>query len=120
MKELIKRGKKKLDFIEIDFDNDFGIKLKTFLSKTRNGNKPQLKNLFRTEPDSSQRIFTAIDKNSNWQGLITLTKNSVCKYHCELLRLDLIFPHDLKHHKQQKYFYSSSFIFLNKSLAILK
>lgn len=85
LKELIKRGKKKLDFIEIDFDNDFRLKLKTFLSKTRNGNKPQLKNLFRTEPDSSQRIFTTIDKNSNWQGLITLTKNSVCKYHCELL-----------------------------------
>ena len=85
LKELIKRGNKKLDFIEIDFDKDFELKLNSFYSKTRNGNKPQLKNLFRTNPDSSQRIFTAIDKDNNWQGLITLTQNSMYKYHCELL-----------------------------------
>jgi hypothetical protein len=85
LKELIKRGNKKLDFIEIDFDKDFELKLNSFYSKTRNGNKPQLKYLFRTKPDSSQRIFTAIDKDSNLQGLITLTQNSIYKYHCELL-----------------------------------
>ncbi len=85
LQELVKRGSKKVNFIEIPFDENVHKEFLIFLTQTRHSSKPQLQNLFLTNLEKSQRIFIAIDKNKNWQGLISITQNGKNKFHAELL-----------------------------------
>lgn len=85
LQELVKRGSKKVNFIEILFNENVLKEFLIFLKRTRHSSKPQLQNLFLTNLEKSQRIFIAIDKNKNWQGLISITQNGKNKFHAELL-----------------------------------
>ena len=85
LKELIRRGLRHGDVIEVP-RNDVTIeKLNEFRNTSRHSREPQLKHLFVTEFLEETRLFVFHDKHEQWLGAVLVSVNSTNKYHTELL-----------------------------------
>lgn len=88
LQELIKRGLRKGNIIEVTRDNQSIKKLAELSKNSTHGNEPQLKHLFLTEFTEGTRLFVFENKDKQWLGGILVSINSPNKFHTELMLRD--------------------------------
>lgn len=86
LKELVKRGRRHGFIKEQDFTAaTTTAKFEQLKKSSVHASEPQLKYLFRTETDITQRLFTFADRSDRWLGAVTISRNNPHKYHTELI-----------------------------------
>lgn len=85
LRELIKRGFKKGQVIEVARNEESNPLLDKLKMSSRHGKEPQLKHLFITEFIEGTRLFVFINRDNEWLAAVLVSINSPDKYHTELL-----------------------------------
>jgi lysylphosphatidylglycerol synthetase-like protein (DUF2156 family) len=76
LKELVRRGRKNGKVEEISYSEESARQLQEFRKVSRHGKEPQLKYLFNTEFENSNRLFVFINPDNIWLGAILISYKS--------------------------------------------